>query len=323
MSEELELIRNLEIEIRDFITEDWIRHSLAQDLASWNVLLSSLDVIGDTTLAIGAYEQLSGENNSGLLYLYHYGILQILFVQQDATENILKSLSINVPEADKDWRYVSDIRNRAVGHPTRTDRRKKGNVPQASHHISRMSLYKGGFKLLSVSGFGKNEFVDVSVLELIAKQKLGVVRLLQMAVETLRKREMEHRRKFRDKPLSAIILQTTSHAIEKLFEGCHRSNEDRAFAALNADYLLEIIGKFEAAFIERDILPVNHAIDEQIQEVKYPIEELKKFFDGTAASTLNEKSSYIFAFFVRAKMADLASLAKEIDDKFAADIQSG
>jgi len=51
----MENIANLESEIRDLINQPRKKHFLLMDSAQWYQLCSSMDVIGDTELAIDAY----------------------------------------------------------------------------------------------------------------------------------------------------------------------------------------------------------------------------------------------------------------------------
>jgi hypothetical protein len=98
-------IQDLESQIRDFITAPRRQAHLLKNNAFWAMLCSSLDIIGDTELAIEAY--LAGEKkaqeseqsaktpqNLGDHYLILYGILQVLFVQQDAVKHLAESLAI-------------------------------------------------------------------------------------------------------------------------------------------------------------------------------------------------------------------------------------
>jgi hypothetical protein len=66
-------------------------HILVQVRPDWNRLTSSLDVIGDTELAFDAYlEHLHDPATPGELYILLYGVMQALFIQQDAVENMMR-----------------------------------------------------------------------------------------------------------------------------------------------------------------------------------------------------------------------------------------
>ena len=61
-------IEELEDQIREYINDYRLRHVLLQNEARWNVLTSSLDVIGDTELAIASYKPLNESSDTGFRY---------------------------------------------------------------------------------------------------------------------------------------------------------------------------------------------------------------------------------------------------------------
>ena len=87
-------IAELESEIRDFINRPRKQTKLLSDLASWNMLCSALDVIGDTELALEAYLAWTPQKEDGEKYLLVYGALQVMEVQQDAVKFVSESLAI-------------------------------------------------------------------------------------------------------------------------------------------------------------------------------------------------------------------------------------
>ncbi len=81
--------------IRDLINEPRKRYTLIKKLGLWHQLCSCLDVIGDTELATTAYTAQKLGANKGSAYLAAYGLLQALFLQQDAIFNLCESLEIS------------------------------------------------------------------------------------------------------------------------------------------------------------------------------------------------------------------------------------
>jgi hypothetical protein len=78
--------------IRDLCNHPWKRELLFNDRVKWNKLWASMDAIEDTQLAIETYlglESFDGYNGG---YLYIYGLLQALNIQQDAVNNLNKTL---------------------------------------------------------------------------------------------------------------------------------------------------------------------------------------------------------------------------------------
>jgi hypothetical protein len=154
-------IRDLETQIRDSLTSPRRRNPLVKDPAKWNMLTSSLDAVGDTELAIDAYITSEDSDDPGIRYLHSYGILQVLYVQQDAAKHIVKSFGLPF-NLVADLKDIRDLRNAAAGHPTRNG--------ATSHAISRISMSKTGFKLMTAHNDGTYDFQDVDILARIRIQ---------------------------------------------------------------------------------------------------------------------------------------------------------
>ena len=90
------------------------------DDSIWPQLLSSLDVIEDTQAAINYYIRSDYPTDYGGQYLYVYGLLQALFMQQDAIDAFCDIVFGKVKRYDiKKWlSRIRDFRNDIVGHPT-------------------------------------------------------------------------------------------------------------------------------------------------------------------------------------------------------------
>lgn len=84
----LRQVGDLEKVIRDHINTHRYQVDLLEDSSNWNQICSSLDVIGDTMFAIGSYGASEFPKDSGLQYIYTYGLLQSLFLQQDALRHL-------------------------------------------------------------------------------------------------------------------------------------------------------------------------------------------------------------------------------------------
>jgi len=88
-------IAKLEDEIRDFINIPRNQHRLLSDKNRWNQICSSLDVIGDTSLALESYYNCKWTSDAGMQYLLIYGLLQAIFIQQDALKNAAEAVDMN------------------------------------------------------------------------------------------------------------------------------------------------------------------------------------------------------------------------------------
>ena len=135
----MQTISELEKEIRGKINTPWKQNALLQDSAAWEMLCSCLDTIGDTNLALDAYQELEWPQEGGARYIVVYGALQVLFVQQDAVANLADALGITY-EPDPTLKRIREVRNDSIGHPTKRDRDVRFNF------ISRPTLKKTGVK---------------------------------------------------------------------------------------------------------------------------------------------------------------------------------
>ncbi len=176
--------------VRDLVNEDGTRSRLMKNHGNWLQLGSSLDVIGDCEMAIAAYlshtkkAPTSPVEELGIRYLKTYGVLQAMFVQQDALVNLFESLNLTANLDDHPvLKKIRDIRNRSVGHPTRKKQGK--NEPPSYHGIVQISLADDAFQLWSDSEGGNWELESINIRELIRQQEAGAGQLLDQAIATL------------------------------------------------------------------------------------------------------------------------------------------
>jgi hypothetical protein len=180
--------------IRDIVNDPRRRHTLMQNRKRWFQLCSAMDSIGDTQLAVRAYldEPLKDVDSDGWSYLVVYGILQVLYVQQDAAKVLATALKLPF-ELPDDLVNIREIRNDSIGHPA-----------GRGAFISRITLSQDGFQLLMPSKKGKDEIRGIG-LRAIADQQTDVMGgLLEKATEQLVADELEHRKRFRAHPLRGL-----------------------------------------------------------------------------------------------------------------------
>lgn len=84
-------ILELQESIYTHINTNRYQANLISDPKVWNQICSSLDVISDTIMAILSYCSNNYPKDIGLQYIYTYGLLQSLFIQQDAVKNLTKA----------------------------------------------------------------------------------------------------------------------------------------------------------------------------------------------------------------------------------------
>src|SRR5467141_3778716 len=83
--------------IRDLVNAPRKQVALLKERSRWLQLCSSLDVIGDTELALEAHMCEVLPEGWGTSYLIVYGALQALFLQQDALFHLAEALTLPEP----------------------------------------------------------------------------------------------------------------------------------------------------------------------------------------------------------------------------------
>lgn len=169
--------------IRDLINERPKKQHLMENLSNWHKLTSALNSIGDSTMAVRHYcESFFPDRNDGK-YLYVYGLLQALFLQQDATN----TLSIVLQEKRIHWETefphaykVRELRN-DIGHPTQ----RKNDTEFV--FLTQATLSK--WRLSFIKGKANNEdsdFFDVDVKKAISDNSTAINSILSRIYENLK-----------------------------------------------------------------------------------------------------------------------------------------
>jgi len=309
-------VSDLVQEIRNFINNTtWKQHALLQIPEAWNMLCSCLDVIEDTELAIEAYNQVNEPQNEGEKYLLVYGILQTLFVEQDAVRHLCEALRISYtpdPSSEEVLKEIREIRNDSVGHPTK---RCEGKKAKAFNFISRASLSKYGFDLIITYPDGRSpSFRHVEIPPLIEKQQQILTQALSAVLEELKKEESKHKAMFRYDPVQDAFPKELHYYFQKIYEAIHGNRPELGSMCLKP--IAKAIEDFKTKLDKRGILKAYDEVTHLLELLDYPISQLSEYFTQPNSSTLNEKSAYIFASFVEANLEELERIALEIDREY-------
>ena len=312
-------IHDLESQIRDFINAPRRQAALIEDKAVWGMLCSSLDVLGDTELAMEAYLNGGGEIakgrakadhliETGSLYVSLYGILQIVFVQQDAVKHLAEALKFDYAH-DPRLKVIREVRNDAIGHPT-----KRGKA-EAFNFISRMTLSRTGCRMLTLRADGTSEFKDIDVLGMITEQREAVATALAGILAKLKEDEMAHRKQFEGNKLADAFPATLGYYHEKISE----TIDGRMPGSFGASILESVAGyitTFKEELANRGLLEAYDSLTYEFEVLEYPIAELLKYFLQLHESKLNAKDAKIFHHFIRNHIKTLIDIAKEIDQEY-------
>ncbi len=302
-------VAKLETSIRDLFIVSMRHKKDLGDKSRFNKICSSLDTIGDTEYAFHEFNKLTTKFDTGILYLLTYGVLQAIFLQQDAIRNLGESLGVKV-ELPKELKEIRDLRNDAIGHPTKRGvNRRKGMF--SFHHISRSTLSLHGFDMISTYSHS-NEYHHryVDLREVVKIQHACSLSIMKEIYEYIRKEENIHRKKYMNNKLKDIFDDSYPYLFEKVRESM-REDGHREFGLTNFKLLINMIHELKEKLEERG---EEDSIEYILDDIKYPLAEIKLFLQG--GDNINQRTAEIFEFYVENKYEELIEIANEIDDKY-------
>jgi len=171
-------ISALEQKIRDDSNNGNLYERLFADHPDeWNALCVAMDTLGDTCLALKYYQDFGIGNEEGEKYLKLYGLLQAVFLQQDAIRQLYETfLKTELrPHAGSFWMRIRELRNLTVGHPI-----EKGKTDTKRCFISRVTIHSGGFQLIVWDKAElRNDFENVDLRSIYESYKSEAIGHLQ------------------------------------------------------------------------------------------------------------------------------------------------
>jgi len=297
--------------IRELCNHPWKRNLLFQDRIKWNKLWASIDTIEDSQLAINFYLKLPDFDSTNGGYLYIYGLMQALNIQQDAISNMNNALSNIDIEFQNEYPSLYEIRehrNNSIGHPT-----KRGN-DKSFHFISRGTIGKIKYTLASFfpkSG-GVTKFEEINTLECIRVQGEILNNILQRAMEKLQSEFENHRTKFKGQRLSALIIDGFHYEFSKLYE-----NIGKNYPLVEMDFNLirDAYEKIKNGIIERYFsLDSSPGINSVIQTLDYLFKRLEKDLIKNKIEDEFELMTFVDA--LKFHFKELQEMVIEIDNEF-------
>jgi hypothetical protein len=135
--------------IRSSIEDPSLRRKhFADDNDRWSKFCVALDTLEDSDLAISDFLAAGLGERDGERYLRLYGVLQAIFIQQDAISalcEIVMEESLSEQPEDSAWRAIRNIRNHSAGHPVEVTR----NGATRRTFVTRMGLEFGQLSLIT------------------------------------------------------------------------------------------------------------------------------------------------------------------------------
>jgi hypothetical protein len=239
-----------------------------------------------------------------------YGVLQALYLQQDAAVTLARCLDLSF-EIPAELKAIREVRNNAIGHPTA---RRDGS----SAMISRITLTTDGFQMLVNSKENLSEFRDVGVRDAALRQGMVMGELLGRAVEQLTATELEHRSRFRDRPLSQTWPHTLGYMVEKIGEGLWNPSMT-PFAMAGIESIREALVRFRREIDERGLTEAyKDSVGRTGVEIEFVLERLRDRLLGNVPEW-QETDARIYWTFLGSKVHEMQAMADEIDAEYAAD----
>jgi len=296
--------------VRKYINTTRYQTNLLQDLNNWNQICSSLDTTGDTTLSIEEYLTSDYPKNDGLKYIYTYGFLQSLFIQQDAVKHLSEAFEVDF-KTNEQLKKVREIRNASIGHPTKN--KVRGTV--FYNYISRITLSKYAFTLLRSSKGDRDEFIDVDLLSILATQLNEIEKSYKLISTKLIEADRMHREKYKDELIVDIFHSSIGYQFSKIAEGIYSTatSHHRSFGVNMLESIEKTYFEFENALKERNEL--TEYIEYDLEQYKHAIKILKSFLTKENGN-LTERDARIYLFYIREKHTYFVEATKEIDEEY-------
>jgi hypothetical protein len=299
--------------IRDYGHDPRHLPRLIADRFVWHQIWTAVDILDDVEAAMSAYLEGEFPVDVGERYLRVYGIMQALFVQQDALKHLVGAIHPSkLLEVADDLKDICEARNASVGHPTQLNR--KGML--STHGIVQITMNKDGFELLSYPKKDDKVFDFVPVREMIEKQRAEAARILSEVVSDLKAQDEAHRVAFREKKVLKSFDQV-SYAFEKIFEEV-RHDCPVILGRWAVGQLQASLDQFETLLLERGLtLDSYSAIKHVYREIEHPLVELRKYVAGEPSAISSRATAVVFATALKTLFSELREVATEIDEEYS------
>lgn len=313
IEKEIRRICELEKSVRKYINTTRYQNALIKDSDNWNQICSSLDTIGDTLYSQQDYLTSEYPESTGLKYIYTYGLLQALFIQQDAMVHLSEAFDIQFELTDR-LKEIRSLRNASIGHPTKN--RAKGSTYY--NYISRMSLEKSGFTLMRSFDQGSDEFIDIEIYPIVHDQLRDIEASYSFLAYKLQEADRLHREKYRDDQLIDIFHSSMSYTFSKVAEGIHSPNGSNVTFALSMlRSIQKTYAKFENALSERG--DVNEYTKYDLDEYNHALCRIERYLDGSE-TLLSESDARIYQFYIREQHKHFEQIAREVDENYREEV---
>lgn len=299
--------------IREHIQRQERMSQLIPIYKKWIGITASIDVLEDSSWAIEYYVENDYPSDMKGKYLYTYGLLQALFVQQDAADNIYKVFfdeKIKWKDEYPEAYAVREMRNDVTGHPLNRD----------NHffiYLVQMDMEKDSISYLKDDvDSKKHQSVNVNLMGSIEDSAKCINHVLSRVLEKL---DSEHK---------AYINAHKNVKMVKIFQGLDYAREkiicrDLVMGDCLYDSTKGMVKKCREELVKR------YGSENAIDAYKSTLNEIDELYDlidnEIPQSNVSKKDDVIYRLKenLLSKLEYLVGLCKETDEYFENESENG
>lgn len=298
--------------VRELIQNPRKSKFLLKKRENWLMLCSSMDVVDDTCLAISAYRSSPPASSDGERYLGIYGVLQVLFVQQDAVRHMATALNMTSDE-NLVLAEIREIRNNAIGHPTRRDPIKKKRLAARFNFLVRSHLGTGQFTIHTTWGDGTPTLYQThNTFDLIDSQQNILTKYIYTIIDKLQAEIQEYKMQRKSNPLRECLPPFVDYNIKCLFDVLH-GTKPTTFAAVSAQEIEKALDCVNGTLEKRGDAEVFEGIDYIIKEIRHAIFRLKMHYADPVQSYFSDQDVNVFIEYINFKLQEMREVCEDVD----------
>jgi len=297
----LSIIQEISSEL--FIT--YKQNMLLSDKKKFNKCYSAIYLLEDIAETFDSYKKCDeSQITLGTKYLMIYGVLEALYMQQQALNDLLISLDyeeIDYPKEHPDLYHIRNVRNDVAGHPT-----SRSSV-QYTTYLSRLDL---SIKKIKYEESKDGRFIDFDILSNIDKQEKFVKYKLEELLDKLKQEKKEHIEEYKDDKLTDCFKMFI-YAYEKIYShDCFYTQND----SMGFDLVYDIIESLKVKLNKRYTNWCDTSFSGDIKFVEQIYEYLLS--KPEIINEVNEENAFLKKNLLEnmfTHIKELKEMAKEVD----------
>jgi hypothetical protein len=299
--EPLETVRDAEQALRGIVDALPRGPLLLADTRRWNMICAALDVIGDTESALAAYLD---EPAAGHPYLNAYGVLQALYLQQDAIRHVFEALDVDYAPTPV-LKDIRQVRNETIGHPSSV--RGKAFVI-----IVQLTVDQHGFDYNRETADGVLTTHHVDLRALITSQRSEALAILRTLHAQLCQEWQAVMKKHSETKLVGLLPQTWSYHAGNLWRAVE-SPEGALFGQIHLQMLLEPVIRIEQELCARSE-PLE-SLDWSLPRLRHALERLRDVLAGRLDG-FEKRDTEIYIAYATQQLERLQKRLVELDEEY-------